>query len=72
MTNEYVLTAEARTGTGSADSRRLRNGNKIPAVLYGGGKDPAQIALDHDSVMHSLENEGFFSTNLSITAGVST
>jgi len=72
MTNEYLLTAEVRTGTGSADSSRLRNENKIPAVLYGGGKDPAHIALDHDPVMHSLENEAFFSNVLSVKLGKKT
>jgi large subunit ribosomal protein L25 len=65
MSAEFVLTAETRTTTGKKASRRLRNADKFPAVLYGAG-DPISITLDHDQVLHQLENEAFYSHVLTV------
>jgi len=41
----------------------------VPAVLYGGGEAPAQLALDHNQLIHSLELESFHSSILEVDTG---
>ncbi|MBA3535965.1 MAG: 50S ribosomal protein L25/general stress protein Ctc [Tatlockia sp.] len=63
------LQAEARKDIGRGASRRLRRlENKIPAIVYGGDKDPQTIHLSQNKVFKALENEGIYSSvfNLSI------
>lgn len=69
MATTYKLTAEVRDGKGTGASRRLRRAGKVPAVLYGGGEAPAQLALDHNQLMHSLELESFHSSILEVDTG---
>ena len=46
---KIVLNAQERTETGKGPNRRLRAEGQIPAVLYGGEKEPRQLSLDkHD------------------------
>ncbi|MFK5914524.1 MAG: 50S ribosomal protein L25/general stress protein Ctc [Woeseiaceae bacterium] len=68
MAINFTVEAELRTDLGKGASRRLRHTEKFPAVVYGTGKDPVSITVDHKKFMHSLENEAFYShiLNLSI------
>lgn len=44
-----ALRAQVRTDRGKAAAGRLRREGKLPAVLYGAGKEPVSLALDaHD------------------------
>ena len=70
--NQNELTAEFREDKGKGASRRLRHSGKVPAVLYGGRKEPKNIVLDQDSLLHQLENESFYSSILSIKIGKDT
>ena len=63
---DFTVTAEVRSDMGKGASRRLRHVGKVPAVVYGAGKDPISITLDLDPLMHSLENEAFYSSVLTI------
>ncbi len=45
--NEVSLTARKRKGTGKQVAKRLRRDGKLPAVIYGGGKDPLSLELDY-------------------------
>lgn len=63
-TNELV--AEARDDKGTGASRRLRLAGKIPAIIYGGGKEPAMVSFDHDPIMHMLEVESFHTSILKV------
>jgi large subunit ribosomal protein L25 len=63
---DFQLTAEPRGDTGKGASRRLRRAKKVPAILYGAGKEPTAIALNHDELVKSLESEAFYSHVLSI------
>ncbi|WP_303905639.1 50S ribosomal protein L25/general stress protein Ctc [Thiohalomonas denitrificans] len=63
----FNLTAEVRSDKGKGASRRLRRAGKMPAILYGTGQEPTSILLDHDSLMHNLEHEAFYSHILTIT-----
>jgi len=67
MSINYELNAAIRHDMGKGASRRLRREKKLPAVLYGAGKEAVSLALDHDAVFHSLENEAFYSHILNIS-----
>ncbi|HHH48385.1 MAG TPA: 50S ribosomal protein L25/general stress protein Ctc [Gammaproteobacteria bacterium] len=67
MKVDFTLNAESRSDVGKGASRRLRRQGKIPAVMYGAGENPVSLSLDHDSFMHRLEHEAFYSHILTIT-----
>jgi len=69
MAISFSLEAEIRTDLGKGASRRLRHTEKFPAVVYGAGKDPVSITLDHKKFLHSLENEAFYSHILTLSIG---
>ena len=52
-----------RTLQGTGASRRLRNTQKVPGIVYGAG-DPAMIELDHNALFFALKKEAFHSTVL--------
>jgi large subunit ribosomal protein L25 len=62
-----TLEAESRTNVGKGASRRLRRlENKIPGVLYGGGKEPKSIHLMQNKVVKALETESIYSSILNL------
>ena len=65
MSDAISLTAELRTDVGKGASRRLRRDGKLPGIVYGTGKEPSMITLQHNAVMHNLEHEAFYSPILS-------
>jgi len=66
MTDSNVINAEIREDVGKGASRRLRHQGKIPAVIYGGQKDPATLTLEHAPLLHAASNESFYSSILEI------
>ena len=66
MKQEFNLIAEFRDDQGKGASRRLRHDGKVPAILYGAGREPRLLSLDHNKVMHQLQNEAFYSSILTI------
>jgi large subunit ribosomal protein L25 len=61
-TDISILEAEKREpGTKNA-ARRVRVGGKIPAVVYGAGKDTASIAVDPRQVLRILRSESGHNT----------
>lgn len=69
MRAEFDLVAELRDDQGKGASRRLRRLGKIPAILYGGGRPPRALLLDHNKVLHQLDHEAFYSSILTIKVG---
>ena len=63
------LNAELRTDTGKGASRRLRHANKVPAILYGAGKDPESLTLEQKDVQYELQHEAFFTQVLELNVG---
>ncbi|MBB6520797.1 50S ribosomal protein L25/general stress protein Ctc [Pseudoteredinibacter isoporae] len=62
MSNDFKLNAQARDVQGKGASRRLRRlENKVPAIVYGGKKKPANITIAHNELIKQLENEAFYS-----------
>jgi large subunit ribosomal protein L25 len=52
-----VIEAQARIPGGKNVNRRLRKSGKIPAVLYGPGKEPIVVSVDPNQVKHILHSE---------------
>lgn len=69
MTVEFVLNAEPRGDQGKGASRRLRREGKVPAILYGGGREPMPITLIHSELLKQLEHEAFYSHVLTVNLG---
>jgi len=69
MKTSFELVAEFRDAEGKGASRRLRRVNKVPAILYGGHREPRALALDHTRLMLMLENERFYSTIINLRVG---
>ena len=63
----YTFAAEIRTDLGKGASRRLRREGKVPAVLYGAGKEAVSLTLIHDKVNNAADHEGFYSNILTLT-----
>lgn len=62
----FNLDAEVRSDLGKGASRRLRREDKVPAILYGAGKDPVSITLAHNKVIQAQEFEAFYNHVISI------
>ena len=69
MSQDFDLIAEIREDQGKGASRRLRREGKVPAIIYGAGRPPRQLAFDHNRVIQQLENESFYSSVLNIKVG---
>ncbi len=67
--SEYVVNADARSALGKGAIRRLRREDKIPAVVYGAGKDNENLELDHDGFMHQIEVDSFRTSIIKLAAG---
>lgn len=55
--SQMTVVVEQRSETGTGPNRRLRRAGRIPAVVYGGGKDAVAISVD-ERTMHELMKEG--------------
>lgn len=66
---KFELEAVLREDTGRGASRRLRQLDKIPAIVYGAGIDAVALTLDHNKTMHALSHEAFYSHILTLKVG---
>lgn len=66
---KFEVAAEPRSEQGTGASRRLRKAGKVPGILYGAGKEPAKILLDHNAILRQLQNEAFHSSILTVKLG---
>ena len=60
MSETIHLNAELRSDSGKGASRRLRRQGLVPAIVYGGEREPAQISIAHNEFIHELENEAIY------------
>jgi large subunit ribosomal protein L25 len=63
---QIEINANKRDLQGTGASRRLRHAGRVPGIVYGGGKDPQTIDLDHKELYFSLKHEAFHSSVLSL------
>jgi len=66
MSIKFEINAEVRDTKGKGASRRLRHADKVPAIVYGEGKDPLSITLDHNDIWVKLQQEAFHSHILTL------
>lgn len=56
MQANHTLQAERREKKGTRYAKRERNAGKLPCVLYGQGKDPAHLSLNHKEALRFFES----------------
>jgi len=61
-TEQNILEAQARTPGNKNDARRVRAAGKVPAVLYGAGKDAASLTVDPRQVSRILHSKTGYNT----------
>ncbi len=64
----FKVNAELRDDLGKGASRRLRRENRIPGIIYGAGKDPRAVSVEHHKVLKFIEDEAFFTSILELSA----
>jgi large subunit ribosomal protein L25 len=69
MKMSFELAAEFRNDEGKGASRRLRHAGRVPAIMYGGKRDPRALSLDHEKLVTLVENEKFYSTIIGVKVG---
>jgi len=65
--SDSVLIAEAGRTTGSAESRRIRREDRIPAVVYGKGMEPISISVNRRDLRVALSGTAGMNTILDLT-----
>lgn len=66
MSNDIIVKASLRAGSGTSASRRARHAGQVPCVVYGGGEDDQYLLLDHNKMLHQIEVEAFYSALVKI------
>jgi large subunit ribosomal protein L25 len=61
MSMSFDVNAQSRQDAGKGASRRLRRQGLVPAVVYGGRREPEMISLVHNDLVQHLEREAFYS-----------
>ncbi len=64
-----VLVATPRSQTGSANARRLRANDHIPAVVYGHGTTPVSVTVERRELRLAVSGPNGFNTVLSLKVG---
>ena len=65
-TTDFSLSVQARDLLGKGSSRRLRNKNLVPGVIYGGTAAAQSITIRLNELVKSLESEAFYSHVLTL------
>lgn len=58
------VVANTRSAQGTSASRRLRRAGRVPGILYGGSRQPVNIEVEHDPLLHALRKEKFHASIL--------
>ena len=66
MSEQVHLNASNREVEGKSSSRKLRRDGSVPAVVYGGEKDPIRISILEKDIAKASEIPGFATQILSI------
>jgi large subunit ribosomal protein L25 len=56
--SEMTIEVQKREATGKGANRKLRSRGKVPAVLYGGGRESVPIEVDRKTVLELLKKSG--------------
>lgn len=66
MSDQLTLPAEPRERAGKGASRHLRREGRVPAVVYGGKKDPVGIHVEEKQLMKMLQTGHFMNSLVQI------
>ena len=66
MSEQVNLNATSRDVEGKSSSRQLRRAGSVPAVIYGGEKDPIRISILEKDIAKAAEIPGFATQILNI------
>ncbi|MBK1699699.1 50S ribosomal protein L25/general stress protein Ctc [Thiococcus pfennigii] len=69
MSVSFDVIGLPRQDTGKGASRRLRRTGQVPAIVYGGHRDPEMISVSHSELLRHLNNEAFYSHILDLQVG---
>ncbi|MEZ5313004.1 MAG: hypothetical protein R2862_04780 [Thermoanaerobaculia bacterium] len=58
MNEEVTIEVERREATGKSPNARLRRADSIPAVVYGGAKDPIAIQVPRKTLINIFKDGG--------------
>jgi len=66
------LSAEPRVSVGKGAARATRRAGRVPAIIYGDGKEPMSISLEPRELSRAINRAGFFATivDLSVKGAV--
>jgi large subunit ribosomal protein L25 len=69
MKISYTIGADFRETQGKGASRRLRHSGKVPAILYGGHREPRNLILDQQNLLTMIGDEKFYSSIVQLKVG---
>lgn len=67
MRISFTIGADFREMQGKGASRRLRHQERVPGILYGGGRPAQNIELDHKELSLHLKHEAFHASILTLS-----
>lgn len=63
------MNIELRTKTGTGVSRRLRNADMVPGVVYGKGVDPMPVSIKYRELQEAISGEGGQNNLITLVGG---
>jgi large subunit ribosomal protein L25 len=69
MAIHHSIVAEFREDVGKGASRRLRRQGKVPAIIYGGHRDPVALTLNQTELLRAADYESFYASIIEIRVG---
>ncbi|MEQ8485374.1 MAG: 50S ribosomal protein L25/general stress protein Ctc [Pseudomonadales bacterium] len=67
MSQPFEIKAELRKDVGKGASRRLRRAaDRVPGIIYGGGREPQTLTVNANALNKALERETFYSQIISV------
>ena len=63
---KILINAESRVRSSTSAVRRMRREGLVPGIVYGADEDNVNIKMDHNKILHNLENETFHSSILEL------
>jgi large subunit ribosomal protein L25 len=66
MAEIVTISAEKRDRAGKGAARETRRSGRVPAVIYGDGKEPVLISLEPRALVKELQKPGFFAKILNV------
>jgi large subunit ribosomal protein L25 len=63
---DRIWEAQSRTDEGKGASRRLRHAGLVPAIIYGADKAPLSITLNHNFLVHALDDDAVYNSPITV------